>query len=946
MKAEDKSFFFLSTPSYYDIPFFQRAYVWNSANWSDLLSNLTSRNQNHFLGSIILKNELASAGHLSRYSVIDGQQRLTTLSVLLRACYDHIEKHAAIYGIDADTLKKCQVQMETLLFVSEGGIKQTLHVKINHSHLDKPAFEKVINGELAKDDKWEKFVNLPDDDSTSGIIRAYAFFRNELEDYPQDTIDYLWELLTVDKIKFLVNIDLDITDNEQAIFDTVNSAGVRLSSADTIKNLLYQRYVEILRSSNSSNVDEAAVSKYESTWVDAFIPDEGTNAYWETQRQYGRMKRSNIETFLHAFAVVQGFFNPAENNMSELPNEYRTKISDMKEEQLSKFLDELHDYAGVFREYFSDGEEFLSFDNYVGRVFNICNVLEVSTFYPYLLQQLYSCRKGLLSEDEMKGRFFAIERYVILNAICKGSTKNYNNECKQLVDNRRTPQDLIETCVYISESSFVEGLRRMTTNKLPTLLLFWVELFIRNHDNFDMKSLKYGYTLEHIMPQKWMQNWSDVTAYDPEGNEVEEADEIERIRSRAIYEIGNMTLLNSKLNTSISNSAFMDKVNGKSGRKGIKDLADIFLTKEIFKDNKSTWNELDIYTRTQFIEDKIRDIWDAKELPTEIVASAKASEGGRYAIRLKFWEKALPVIREKNNNETYSNVNPTTSNEASGYFGIGGFKMICVANYDNARVDFYLGKNEPEKNKKAFDILLTHKDEIEENLGTKLLWDRADEYKASWISYILNDVSITNEADWDKMANFLGEWSYKLRTAFVPYLLKEFAQDEPRKRTAEEEERLLKIAGILREWAIHFPKVIAVPEKCNRTYTRFKTEAMSKILPDLKDSPSGWNTDNHYFYEIVNRSGKDVDIKLSFSSRNMTEEQLNICRNVTTHVDSKPAKDDWQWWVVFKTEKVSIPEDLNKDTIFAGLDKIFESITTFECKLMKDLDMETTKFQS
>ena len=60
-----------------------------------------------------------------------------------------------------------------------------------------------------------------------------------MEDVSQETIDYLWELLTVDKIKFLVNIDLDVNDNEQAIFDTVNSAGIRLSSADTIKNLLY-----------------------------------------------------------------------------------------------------------------------------------------------------------------------------------------------------------------------------------------------------------------------------------------------------------------------------------------------------------------------------------------------------------------------------------------------------------------------------------------------------------------------------------------------------------------------------------------------------------------------------------------------------------------------------------------------------------------------------------
>lgn len=178
MKAEDKSFYFLATPSYYDIPFFQRAYVWSEENWSELFKNLTSKNQNHFLGSIILKNELAAAGSVARFSVIDGQQRLTTLSILLRACYDHIVKNAASYNYDESDVKTCQVQMESILFVPEGGIKKKLHIKINHSHLDKKAFERVINGELDIDDRWEKYVSLDDEDTTSSIIKAYAYFRD------------------------------------------------------------------------------------------------------------------------------------------------------------------------------------------------------------------------------------------------------------------------------------------------------------------------------------------------------------------------------------------------------------------------------------------------------------------------------------------------------------------------------------------------------------------------------------------------------------------------------------------------------------------------------------------------------------------------------------------------------------------------------------------------
>ena len=933
MKAQDQSLFFLTTPCYYDIPFFQRAYVWGEDNWSELFNNLTNKSQNHFLGSIILKNELAAPGKVARFSVIDGQQRLTTLSILLRACFDFIKKHALQFGYTDDVVKTCQVQMESVLFVQEGGINKKLYVKINHSHLDKKAFENVINGELNKDDRWEKCLNLPDDDPTSNIYKAYAYFRNELEDIDQDVLDYLWELLTVDKIRFLVNIDLDTNDDEQAIFDTVNSTGVRLSSADTIKNLLYQRYIEVLRLSNPESADELAIKKYKETWVDVFIPNENINAYWEELRQYGRMKRSNIETFLHSFAVVKGFFNPSEHNMSELPQKYRKEISNKNNEQLDIFFDELHDYAGVFEEYFFAEDNELEYDDYIGRVFNIFSVLEVSTFYPYLLQQLYLWKKGYISEEDLKNHFKQIENYVVLNTICKGSTKNYNNECIQMVEGRKTPLEFRESCVSISEVSFVDGLRRMTTNKLPTLLLFWIELYNRSKENVDIKRLKYGYTLEHIMPQKWTANWSDVSSYDQDGNEVEE-DEVDGIRNHAIYEIGNMTLLNSKLNTSISNGDFHDKINGKKGKKGVRDLADLKLTREVV--DCTTWDERNIYDRTKKIESVIREIWDAHELPKVVLIKNNSEEPERKKIRYSFWEHALPVIREKNKYETFGAVTPGTSNMVMGATGIGGFSIACAANYDMAHVDFYMGKNSSESNKKAFDLLLSNKETIERNLGVSLEWDRSNEFKSSYISYSLKGVSITNKSDWDRIAEFLGEWSYKLRKELMMYLPDEFRVSTAKKKDPKLIERLLKISEILKEWTVDNPDVQACLKKCNRKYTRFTTNIMSDLFPDLDNSPSGWHTNNHYFYEIYNATGEYVHIKLAFSSKNMNEDQLNKCSIINDNVSLKQGSEKWQWWTAFQSSKISIPADLDKTQIYKGLDSAFQELLTFE-KLIRPL---------
>jgi hypothetical protein len=92
------------------------------------------------------------------------------------------------------------------------------------------------------------------------------------------------------------------------------------------------------------------------------------------------------------------------------------------------------------------------------------------------------------------------------------------------------------------------------------------------------------------------------------------------------------------------------------------------------------------------------------------------------------------------------------------------------------------------------------------------------------------------------MAKFHAEWSDKICNAVLPYLQTE----------DDTSLRLTNIAGILREWTVDCEGVNENLAKCNRTYTRFTTNRMSEVLPDIPNAPSGWNTDNHYFYEIVN----------------------------------------------------------------------------------------------
>ena len=210
----------------------------------------------------------------------------------------------------------------------------------------------------------------------------------------------------------------------------------------------------------------------------------------------------------------------------------------------------------------------------------------------------------------------------------------------------------------------------------------------------------------------------------------------------------------------------------------------------------------------------------------------------------------------------------------------------------------------------------------------------------SWIYYSLDDVSITNKDDWDKMAAFLGEWSDKFRKVMVPYLADESSQDPSESKSQEEIVRLQKIAEILRAWTVKTEDVMDNVDKSNRTYTRFTTKIMSEILPDVPNAPSGWNTDNHYFYEIVNCNGKDIMIQLCLSSRNASAEFMEMADRINEIVSMKQAKKDWKWWKIFKTSKISLSDNLDGNEVFASLDQAFMEIQKFEEDLAHRLKNE------
>lgn len=127
-----------------------------------------------------------------------------------------------------------------------------------------------------------------------------------------------------------------------------------------------------------------------------------------------------------------------------------------------------------------------------------------------------------------------------------------------------------------------------------------------------------------------------------------------------------------------------------------------------------------------------------------------------------------------------------------------------------------------------------------------------------------------------------------------------------------------------------------VLDKCNKTYIRFKTSFMSSIMPESDEPNSGWNTKNHYFYEIRNIEGKEIFIQLSFSANNISDEQRVVCDKINEHFPSRMQKENWQWRTCFVSKHSKIDEEMAEEKVIEALDKKLEEIKAFEEKV-KDI---------
>jgi len=549
-----------------EIPFFQRAYVWGEEQWERLLEDMehvSQTNKPYFLGSVILKQQPTNTGNKvgDKRTLIDGQQRLTTLSIFFKVL----------------SLKSGDDYEFNRMF------KLRDLIAIQHNHNDIDAYELVMN-----------LNELKDISATDNITQAYTYFKANLNAEKLDINNILAKIL-------FVGIDLDENEDEQQIFDTINSLGVKLTTAELLKNYFFNR-------------DE--ISTYTTYWKNVFEKDEETKNYWDREITAGRLKREFIDLFFFSYLQIKiqdkNLNVKTEDKIEfskveQLFESYKKFIKDYLNNDKKSILSEIKDYALLFQENFDYDivENELTNNSGIERINAIIFGLDTSTLIPYVLYVL----KNVSNDNERNELFEFLETYIMRRMVAHANTKNYN----QLFTDRLINNEILSKSKFLdflegqadkvnflpSDEELKNGFENSyLINKQSAGILYLIESKIRNRQLQSTQLLGINkYSLEHLMPKKWENNWGKLS---------NQEDKIKR--NRKLLTLGNLTIITQALNSTIRDANWTIKRKGKGDKKGLNTYSAGLKTISSYL-TLDEWNEQTIEDRAEFLYNKAKEIW-------------------------------------------------------------------------------------------------------------------------------------------------------------------------------------------------------------------------------------------------------------------------------------------------------------------------------------------------
>lgn len=553
MKATETNFLkFLQGPKQFLIPIYQRTYSWTLREcrqlWNDICKAASDDTLSaHFVGSIVyVENGLYQVTALPQLLVIDGQQRLTTLMLLLAALAKAIDASS-----DTKEITGKKIRSYALFNSDEDG---ELRFKLVLTQGDKDTMARLLEGR-----------ELPASASPR-LIENFRFFEEQIRLAPIN-LDSLYH--GISKL-LIIDVALDRErDNPQLIFESLNSTGLDLTQADLIRNYVLMGLEP---------------KRQERIYQDAWYPMEqsfGASGY-----------AAQFDRFMRDYLTIKNRQIP---NINEVYVNFKAYAGRLRQVPVEDLVADVYRFSKHFVKLAFDGEQDLE----LRRAIRDINTLKVDVAYPFLMEVYDDYTAGRLGRDDFLAILRLVETYVFRRAICGIATNSMNKTFATLGRE-------IDRSAYLE--SVQEAMMSKEGNvRMPGDEEFRRELVVKDVYNFRSRNYLLGklenhgrkepvdvesYTIEHVLPQNanLSQEWRD--ALGPEWKAIQE---------RWLHTLGNLTL--TGYNSELGDRPFLRKRDMEGGFKD----SPIRLNQDLAR--LDHWNEQTIRERAEALAEKAIAIW-------------------------------------------------------------------------------------------------------------------------------------------------------------------------------------------------------------------------------------------------------------------------------------------------------------------------------------------------
>lgn len=833
------------TSTHFIIPVYQRNYNWKTEQCKQLYDDLVSVSRkglrNHFFGSLVSVSD--PNGGMLDFLIIDGQQRLTTISLLFLAMYNLIQEGKVVPQ---------QAMLAPLIYESflidkfQAG---EARIKLKHVKNDQEAFMSLFEagGERVAE---------------SNLTINYTYFYNRIQQR-EISIDALYQ--SICKLQ-IINISLNHDDNPQLIFESLNSTGLALDEGDKIRNYILMGL---------------PMEKQDSYY----------NKYWNPIERYTGY---DVSAFVRDYLSIKQQATPAIKSVYTKFKEYK-QSEDNRGLGTEGVLKEMLAYAKRYAKLtYPDVTSSASTD--LDWCIYRLNRMKTTVTRPFFMEVMRLKEAGRISDAELLQIFTITEIYLFRRTICDLPTNALNKIF--LLLNREitrfdgTDENYLQKFIFALNSKRESG--RFPSDEEFSTAISQKNIYLMRGESkqYLFERLEHGglkggaldvwnkldnntLTIEHIMPQTLSHGWIE---------DLGGVEESVRIHTEWLHRLANLTL--TAYNPEYRNHRFLDKLTMKGGfaegglhmNSWIKDqrqwterelmqrdeqlreealqlwprpksayvppvkqmesvtleedepLTGKYISRYAFRGIEqpaATWVDLlqqvlmQLHSKDNSVLTKLAVSNDSEDdlaayfsrtpedhacrkideniyvrtgtstqtkiaLLKKVFARFQVEEsqlvfylhdeeeesdsisGTRQEIRKKYWQFAVPSIREKTG--SFSNSGQTVSNTLMGITNRSGVLALCVANFDSVRAEIYIDFGDWNKNKALYDKLFQNKETIEIAFGGPLVWRRSEETRASKLYSEMINVSIGNEADWPRMAEFHAEKMAALMKAVEPYI--------------------------------------------------------------------------------------------------------------------------------------------------------------------------------